>query len=101
MTDRAAAQQLTADIVANIKAGKTVEKPFFHLEFDKVFPDDIYAQMVEMLPSSADYRPLPGAAAATCARTGPPHASRSTCFRNTSAICRSQSGRCGIWSAAH
>src|SRR5215470_3740386 len=60
MTDRAAAQKLSADIVANIKAGKAVEKPFFHLEFDKVFPDDIYARMVDLLPSSEDYRPLPG-----------------------------------------
>jgi len=37
-----------------------VEKPFYHLEFDKVFPDDVYARMIAEMPEAADYRPLPG-----------------------------------------
>lgn len=51
---------LAGAIVANIESGRVVEKPFFHLEFDRVFPDDAYAEMLEAMPVAADYRPLPG-----------------------------------------
>jgi hypothetical protein len=47
-------------VVANIKAARVVEKPFHHLELDRVFPDDIYARMISAMPNAADYRPLPG-----------------------------------------
>jgi hypothetical protein len=51
---------LAEAVVANIKAGRAVERPFFHLQFDRVFPDDIYARMIAAMPAAADYRPLPG-----------------------------------------
>jgi hypothetical protein len=51
---------LVEAIVANIEAGRAVEKPFLHLEFDRVFPDDVYAKMLTAMPSNADYRALPG-----------------------------------------
>ena len=60
MADRNALATLTSAVVANIDAGRAVETPFFHLEFDRVFPDDVYATMVDQMPSAADYRPLPG-----------------------------------------
>jgi len=47
-------------VVANIRAARVVEKPFHHLEFDRVFPDDVYARMISAMPNAADYRPLPG-----------------------------------------
>jgi hypothetical protein len=47
-------------VVANVEAARAVEKPFYHLEFDRVFPDGVYAQMIAAMPSAADYRPLPG-----------------------------------------
>ena len=47
-------------VIANIEAARAVERPFFHLEFDRVFPDDIYAEMMAAMPGAADYRPLPG-----------------------------------------
>jgi hypothetical protein len=47
-------------VVAAIDAGRPVERPFFHLEFDWIFPSDIYARMVAAMPAPADYRPLPG-----------------------------------------
>jgi hypothetical protein len=47
-------------IVANIRAGRLVDKPFHHIVFDRVFPDDIYAEIVAAMPTSAGYRPLPG-----------------------------------------
>jgi hypothetical protein len=47
-------------VAANIDAARAVERPFFHLEFDRVFPNDIYAEMIAAMPAAADYRPLPG-----------------------------------------
>jgi hypothetical protein len=60
MTDRGAVTNLISAIVANIEAAQAVEKPFFHLVFERVFPDDLYAEMIDHMPSAADYRPLPG-----------------------------------------
>jgi hypothetical protein len=51
---------LARAIVANIEVGHVIDKPFFHLEFDRVFPDDVYAEMVAALPVASDYRALPG-----------------------------------------
>ncbi len=52
--------ELVQSVVANIEAGAAVETPFYHLEFARVFPDDIYRAMVGAMPAHADYRPLPG-----------------------------------------
>ncbi len=60
MVQRGDVRALIDSVVANIEAGRALEKPFYHLEFERVFPADIYAAMVEQMPSSADYRPLPG-----------------------------------------
>lgn len=60
MVDQNAVTNLISAVVANIDAARTVEAPFFHLEFDRVFPDDVYGAMVAQMPNSADYRPLPG-----------------------------------------
>jgi hypothetical protein len=60
MVDRKGVQQLTDYVVASIDAAKQEEKPFFHLEFDRVFPEDVYATMIRLMPVAADYRPLPG-----------------------------------------
>ena len=47
-------------VVANVEAARAVDKPFYHLELDRVFPDDTYARMISAMPNAADYRPLPG-----------------------------------------
>ena len=60
MVQPGAVKKLINEIVRSIDAGKASEDPFFHLEFDHIFPDDIYAQMLTALPVAADYRPLPG-----------------------------------------
>ena len=57
---RRAADALASFIVQSIEAARAVEKPFFHLEFDRVFPDDIYAKVLALMPVSADYRPMHG-----------------------------------------
>jgi hypothetical protein len=60
MADRSDVNTLISAVAANIDAARAIEKPFFHLEFDRVFPDDLYDAMVDNMPSAADYRPLPG-----------------------------------------
>ena len=57
---RRAADALASFIVQSIEAARAVEKPFFHLEFDRVFPDDVYAKVLALMPESADYRPMHG-----------------------------------------
>src|SRR6476646_190970 len=51
---------LTAAIVKSVETAREVAKPFFHLEFDQVFPPDIYRRMMASMPVSSDYRALPG-----------------------------------------
>src|SRR5438105_15278929 len=34
--------------------------PFHHLRFERVFPDDFYAAMVEAMPVAEDYRAMSG-----------------------------------------
>jgi len=51
---------LVQAVVASIDAAPATERPFFHLTFDRVFPDDIYARMIEAMPATGDYRALPG-----------------------------------------
>jgi hypothetical protein len=57
---RQAIERLTAFVTRSIDAARAVEKPFFHLEFDRVFPDDVYAQILALKPDATDYRPMHG-----------------------------------------
>ena len=43
---RRAVERLSAAIAASIDAARASEAPFFHLELDHVFPDDVYAAML-------------------------------------------------------
>ena len=60
MEQRRDVKALTEAVAASIEAGRAVERPFFHLEFERVFPDDVYARMIAAMPAARDYRPLPG-----------------------------------------
>jgi len=40
---RQAIERLSNFVTQSVAAARAVEKPFFHLEFDRVFPDDVYA----------------------------------------------------------
>jgi hypothetical protein len=57
---RRAAERLSEFVAQSVDAARAVERPFFHLEFDRVFPDDVYAQMLALMPQSRDYRPMHG-----------------------------------------
>ena len=39
-----AVENLSRYVAASIDAARVVDTPFFHLEFDRVFPDDFYAR---------------------------------------------------------
>ena len=58
--DRQAVVKLTEFVVDSVENAQAHEKPFYHLQFRKVFPDDIYAAMIREMPVAADYRALPG-----------------------------------------
>ena len=57
---RRAAERLADYVAQSVDNARAVEKPFFHLEFDRVFPDDIYAEILRLMPESRDYRPMHG-----------------------------------------
>ena len=59
-TPRDALTRLIAFVVGSVGEARAVEKPFYHLEFDRVFPDDVYSAMIDAMPIAADYRPLRG-----------------------------------------
>jgi len=61
LRDRAAATSALIDaIVGAVGRAKAVEKPFYHLELDHVFPEGIYNEMLAAMPSASDYRPMKG-----------------------------------------
>jgi hypothetical protein len=57
---RRAADKLAEFIAQSVDQARAVEKPFYHLEFDRVFPDDVYAQILNLMPIEDDYRPMHG-----------------------------------------
>src|SRR5262245_61275176 len=54
------AERLADFVTQSVEAARAVEEPFFHLEFDRVFPDDVYTQILALKPNTADYRPMHG-----------------------------------------
>lgn len=46
-----------AESVRNAREGGA---PFYHLQFDRVFPADFYAEMLRTMPDDNDYRPMSG-----------------------------------------
>ena len=54
------ARDLTSFLVQSIERARDHAAPFYHLEFDRVFPDDIYAAMLREMPDDNDYRALRG-----------------------------------------
>ncbi|HEX5509517.1 MAG TPA: hypothetical protein VFX37_13530 [Pseudolabrys sp.] len=60
MDRQQAVERLSSFVASSIEAARGVENPFFHLEFDRVFPDDVYGKILAMMPVAADYRPMHG-----------------------------------------
>src|SRR5438874_11243885 len=47
-------------VVDSVRQAHAEDAPFYHLRFDRIFPDDFYAQMVEAMPIAEDYRAMSG-----------------------------------------
>lgn len=61
MADRIGSTKALTDYVAgSIDKATFVEKPFYHLEFDHVFPENVYSAMLTAMPNATDYRPMHG-----------------------------------------
>jgi hypothetical protein len=60
-SDRSAAiARLCDHIVAAVERARVDESPFYHLEFEGIFPDHIYSAMLAAMPEASDYRPMSG-----------------------------------------
>src|SRR2546430_14083504 len=54
---------LTDFVVDSVRNAQADDSPFYHLRFDRVFPDDFYAAMLEAMPvGDGGYRALSGKA---------------------------------------
>ena len=60
MDRRQRTADLTRYLVELIEQARASASPFYHLEFDRVFPPDVYEAMLREMPNSNDYRALPG-----------------------------------------
>lgn len=59
------------DHVANaIDNAHTDQKPFYHLELKNIFPADVYARMMELMPIADDYRAMSGRTKSTRTMNG-------------------------------
>src|ERR1044071_5859792 len=47
-------------VVDSVRQAHADDAPFHHLRFDRIFPDDFYAQMVEAMPVTEDCRAMSG-----------------------------------------
>ena len=59
---RRAVEGLSGFVAASIDAAPAGEAPFYHLTLDRVFPDNVYADMLTAMPLASDYRPMSGRA---------------------------------------
>jgi hypothetical protein len=67
---RRAVERLSEFVAASIDAARASEAPFYHLVFDRVFPDDVYTSMLTAMPVASDYRPMSGQASGLDAPDG-------------------------------
>ncbi|MPZ36902.1 MAG: hypothetical protein GEU95_02375 [Rhizobiales bacterium] len=53
---RGTISDLSRFVAASVEAARVKQQPFFHLEFDRVFPDDVYRAMLAAMPRTTSYR---------------------------------------------
>src|SRR5438132_11834687 len=53
-------ENLIQFVVDSVRQAHADDAPFHHLRFDRVFPDDFYAEMLEAMPLADDYRAMSG-----------------------------------------
>lgn len=60
MVQRDDVRNLIDFVVKSVDGARGVAGPFHHLEFDRVFPGDVYARMLDAMPNTSDYRRMSG-----------------------------------------
>jgi hypothetical protein len=55
-----AVESLSRFVAGSVEAARASETPFYHLVFDRVFPEQVYAAMLAAMPLASDYRPMSG-----------------------------------------
>lgn len=53
-------KELTEFVANSVRNARADDDPFYHLEFDRVFPPDFYAEMLRTMPEDDDYRAMSG-----------------------------------------
>jgi len=53
-------ENLIQFVVDSVRQAHADDAPFHHLRFDRIFPNDFYAEMLEAMPVSEDYRAMSG-----------------------------------------
>jgi len=53
-------ENLIQFVVDSVRQAHADDAPFYHLRFDRIFPDDFYALMLEAMPVAEDYRAMSG-----------------------------------------
>ena len=53
-------KELTEFVAESVRNAREGSVPFYHLQFDRVFPPDFYAEMLRTMPNENDYRPMSG-----------------------------------------
>ena len=51
---------LTEFVAESVRNAREGSLPFYHLQFDRVFPSDFYTEMLRTMPDENDYRPMSG-----------------------------------------
>ena len=57
-----AVESLSRFVAASVDAAQSDKAPFYHLTFDRVFPDNVYADFLTAMPLASVYRPMSGRA---------------------------------------
>jgi hypothetical protein len=53
-------ENLTKFVAESVQNAREGTVPFYHLQFDRIFPPDFYAEMLRTMPDEHDYRPMSG-----------------------------------------
>src|SRR5256885_10233543 len=53
-------ENLIQFVVDSVRQAHADDAPFYHLRFDRIFPDDFYARMLKAMPVAEDYRAMSG-----------------------------------------
>src|SRR5213594_4784621 len=53
-------ENLIQFVVDSVRQAHSDDAPFHHLRFDRIFPNEFYAEMLEAMPVSEDYRAMSG-----------------------------------------